>query len=187
MERIKYAVLFSMLILAVVMDMRRYRVKNQLIGAGMAAGLCIRLLESGMPGIIQWAAGIALPFVLLFGLYYISALGAGDIKLFSAIGAILGPCALIKLITASFVLAAMMSMILMIYRKNFRQRFQNLISFLQRHYMKLLNRQLSDTEKITYMDFSKKDCSACIHFTVPVFAASVILYIFNVTGRYYFI
>jgi len=94
------ACLVCLLLLAVRMDLRSYKISNHLILIGIITGFLFDVYEYGQAGISLWLPGILLPVILLFPLFIIKALGAGDIKLFSVIGSFYGAAYVLKSIAA---------------------------------------------------------------------------------------
>ena len=72
-----------LLILAVVTDFRERRISNRLIASGLFLGLALRILVEGSAGVVHFLVNISIPVIMLFLLFQMRALGAGDIKLFS--------------------------------------------------------------------------------------------------------
>jgi prepilin peptidase CpaA len=71
-------------------DARYRRIPNPFVLATLVAGLAVNALVSSWPGVVSSLEGCALAFVLMFVLHVFGAMGAGDVKLFAAIGAVLG-------------------------------------------------------------------------------------------------
>ena len=71
-------------------DVRYRRIPNVFVVATLAAGIAINAIFAGLPGIAASLAGCGLAFVLMFMLHVFGAMGAGDVKLFAAIGAVTG-------------------------------------------------------------------------------------------------
>jgi prepilin peptidase CpaA len=71
-------------------DVRYRRIPNAFVLAALAAGLSMNGIFGGLPGIAASLGGCGLAFVLMFILHIFGAMGAGDVKLFAAIGAITG-------------------------------------------------------------------------------------------------
>lgn len=82
--------LFFFLVLAVILDIRTYRIPNALTAAGMAAGLIYHLCRAGPPGMLLALKDLILTIMIFFPVYQIKGLGAGDIKLLSVISMFLG-------------------------------------------------------------------------------------------------
>jgi prepilin peptidase CpaA len=71
-------------------DARYRRIPNPFVLATLVAGLAINALINSWHGVVSSLEGCALAFVLMFVLHVFGAMGAGDVKLFAAIGAVLG-------------------------------------------------------------------------------------------------
>lgn len=81
---------------AALIDLRWRRIPNWLTLAALAAGLVLHVGRSGLAGILVALGGAALGLCLLLPFYAIHAIGAGDVKLLAALGALLGPQALLS-------------------------------------------------------------------------------------------
>ncbi|MDE6686471.1 MAG: A24 family peptidase [Lachnospiraceae bacterium] len=82
--------LFFFLVLAVILDLRTYRIPNVLTMAGMAVGVIYQLYRAGPPGMFGAVKDLIGSILILFPLYIIRCLGAGDIKLLSVVTVFLG-------------------------------------------------------------------------------------------------
>lgn len=71
-------------------DVRYRRIPNAFVLATLASGVAINAIFAGFPGVAASLGGCALGFVLMFMLHVFGAMGAGDVKLFAAIGAVTG-------------------------------------------------------------------------------------------------
>lgn len=77
------------MITAALQDIFAGKVTNRLIATGLVTGLVFQVMEHGAWGIWFFLGNISVPIVLLYLLFQMRALGAGDIKLFSMIGSFL--------------------------------------------------------------------------------------------------
>ena len=71
-------------------DVRYRRIPNPFVLATFASGLAMNAILSGWQGVYTSLAGCGLAFILMFMLHVFGAMGAGDVKLFAAIGAVTG-------------------------------------------------------------------------------------------------
>ena len=71
-------------------DVRYRRIPNAFVLAALAGGLALNAIFGGLPGVGASLAGCGLAFVFMFILHIFGAMGAGDVKLFAAIGAVIG-------------------------------------------------------------------------------------------------
>ena len=110
--------LLLLLIMAVWMDIRTNKISNRLILGGLAMGFFFQVLESGLGGAGVFLINVSIPVILLFLLFLMRALGAGDIKLFSVVGGICGFQWLFLTMAASFLVGACMSLCKMAYHRS---------------------------------------------------------------------
>ena len=84
-------VLIALVLGAAVYDIRYRRIPNWLTVMGVAVGLLLKsFLYPGWPGLRLGLLGLAVAFGVYFVLYALRAMGAGDVKLMAAIGAMVG-------------------------------------------------------------------------------------------------
>lgn len=114
-ENINYVIITSILVLAVYYDLRTFKIPNVICGMGCLIGLVYMFFEEGPTGLWKSCLGILLPVISLFVLFCIRVIGAGDIKLISAIGAFVSRD-VIWVILISFLLAGIYGMFLYLKR-----------------------------------------------------------------------
>ncbi|MDT7689800.1 MAG: prepilin peptidase CpaA [Acidobacteriota bacterium] len=71
-------------------DVRYRRIPNVFVLATLISGLIINFMAGGFDGLMASAGGCLMAFVLMFVLHVFGAMGAGDVKLFASIGAVVG-------------------------------------------------------------------------------------------------
>lgn len=81
------------------------KVSNKLIVAGLSIGSLFQAAEYQALGIYYFLRNISVPVILLYLLFQMRVLGAGDIKLFSMIGSILTIGELYQCMACSFLVA----------------------------------------------------------------------------------
>ena len=79
-----------LLTLAAVCDIRSHRVPNPLVLVGLFLGLFWHGWRGGWPGLLLSLEGVAVAALALLP-YVLGGLGAGDVKLLGAVGALMGP------------------------------------------------------------------------------------------------
>jgi prepilin peptidase CpaA len=92
-------------------DVRYRRIPNVLVLATLIGGLAINTSLFGFSGTISSVEGFALAFVPMFLIHLFGAMGAGDVKLFGAVGAVLG----VAMVPMTFVIVVMLGAALAIY------------------------------------------------------------------------
>ncbi|MBS1189188.1 MAG: peptidase prepilin type [Rhodocyclaceae bacterium] len=108
-----------MLIVAVRSDLLEQRIPNKLVAAGMLVGLVLHTaLPEGngflapWPGALgPWSAlqGLAIGGGAMLPLYILRVMGAGDVKLMAAVGAILGPSDIVPVLLCTFLAGGLVS------------------------------------------------------------------------------
>lgn len=78
-------------VLAAWYDSRTRRIPNRLVMAAAAVGLVLGLVTGGLRGLGESLLGLLAGGAILFVPFALGWMGAGDVKLLAAIGAILGP------------------------------------------------------------------------------------------------
>ena len=77
-------------IIIAYMDVRYRRIPNKLVLVTLIGGLILNTVFGGTHGLLVSLGGSALAFLLMFLLHAFGTMGAGDVKLFAAIGAVFG-------------------------------------------------------------------------------------------------
>ena len=111
---------------AAVYDYRERRVPNWLALAGilLGAGANFALYQAG--GLMTSLKGLGLAFLIYFPLYLLRGMGAGDVKLMGAVGAIVGPYNWLAILVLTSVFGAVTAIILVLSKGRFRRTFQNI-------------------------------------------------------------
>ena len=71
-------------------DVRYRRIPNPYVLAVLIIGFGLNALFGGVAGALSSLAGVAMAFGLMFILHIVGSMGAGDVKLFGAVGAVIG-------------------------------------------------------------------------------------------------
>lgn len=138
--------------------MRTDRISNRLIQSALLTGLIYRIYAEGTVGVLLFFLYITIPVILLFILFLMHALGAGDIKLLSVICSICNIKEITCCIIASFLAGAIMALIKMLMQKNLYVRLSCLFSYV---------REL--TAKRTFQSYSYGErYSSTIHFSISI-------------------
>ena len=144
---------------AVWMDIRVWRISNRLIVCGLAAGFFLQILQHGIWGIGIFIVNVSVPVILLYLLFLMRALGAGDIKLFSVISSIWNLKMVCITMAAGFFAAAVLSLGKLIYQRNLFLRLSIFGNYV---------RQVMNTGKITKYPGESEGKQNFIHFSVAI-------------------
>lgn len=107
-------------------DWRWRRIPNWATVPGAAVGIAMNSVAYGWLGAKSALEGLGLGLLLLFPFVLIRALGAGDWKLVGALGAFLGPRELLVVLLAALLIAGLMALVLVIYKRRLGQTLRNI-------------------------------------------------------------
>ena len=84
------ALLVPLAVIITYYDVRYRRIPNAFVLATLASGITVNVIFHGLQGALASLTGCACAFFLMFMLHVFGAMGAGDVKLFAAIGSVVG-------------------------------------------------------------------------------------------------
>lgn len=159
-----YCLVLLLAVGAAGMDLRTQRIPNIWLCCGWLSGLGHQFLTDQIWGIGRFAAGSILPIVLLWILFSFRMIGAGDIKLLSVLGGIMGVPAILACVIWSVIFGAVLSAALLIVCGNFRQRLKYFTSYFKIYFR--------TGKRVPYrMEGSRPEH---IHFSVPVLMGALL-------------
>nr|WP_275983806.1 A24 family peptidase [Paenibacillus hamazuiensis] len=107
-------------------DLKTMKIPNVLTVSGVGLGLLVHSFADGWNGLLYAFAGAAAGFGCLLLLYWMKALGAGDVKLFAAIGAIGGAGFALSCLMYSVVFAGGAALIIWLLQRKAHRLAQRL-------------------------------------------------------------
>jgi prepilin peptidase CpaA len=112
-------------------DLRYRKIPNWLNLSGVVFALSTAALQSGFNGLKIAALGGLCAIAVYFPLYLLRGMGAGDVKLMAAIGALTGPGNWFTIFLLTAVLGGLSALTLVVYRRAGRQTLCNLGTILR--------------------------------------------------------
>jgi prepilin peptidase CpaA len=122
--------LVIMVAIAAGFDLRYRRIPNWLVGTGLVWGMLMNTLLFGWPGLKTSLLGIGLAFIVYFPLFLVRGMGAGDVKLMMAVGALVGPLNWLYIFVMTGILGGAAALLLLAWRRRLRQTFSNVVVIL---------------------------------------------------------
>ncbi len=107
----KLLVLAPLAAIVIYYDLRYRRIPNVVVVAALVAGVAMNTGFAGLQGALSSLEGFGLAFIPMLMMHVFGAMGAGDVKLFGAIGAVLG----VALVPMTFVVVVMLGAALAVY------------------------------------------------------------------------
>src|SRR5512146_2531816 len=122
------AVVLAFVLTAAIADLRWRKIPRALTVAGLIAGLAFHLWHGGflaaaLASLIGFIAGIAF--------FRLGAIGGGDVKLVTALGAMLGLKAWILAMEVAILVAGAIALIQAVRQRRFRQTIRNTGAIIQ--------------------------------------------------------
>ena len=118
-QTIALSILFiPMALLITYWDVCYRRIPNQLVLLTLIGGLALNTIFAGSRGFLISLGGFAFAFALMFFLHAFGTMGAGDVKLFAAIGAING----ISLVLPTLMVVALTGLVFAICKMIYSRR-----------------------------------------------------------------
>ena len=100
--------LIPLAVLITYYDVRYRRIPNAFVLATLVSGLLMNGVLGGLGGLGSSVGGCLVAFAMMFALHLFGAMGAGDVKLFAAIGSVVG----LSLVVPTFVVVVLLGGVL---------------------------------------------------------------------------
>jgi prepilin peptidase CpaA len=126
LKSVLLALALLLALLAGFTDWRSRRIPNWLTVSGLLVGVTVNTIAGGWGGLKISLLGAAVGLLVLLPFVFLRSLGAGDWKLAGALGAFVGPAVLLDLLMGSIFVAGIMAVVLVIYKRRFKQTLLNI-------------------------------------------------------------
>ena len=128
--------LVLLLLMVTQQDIRGYRIPNKLVLTGVVLGVALNGFlpggwgfNSAIPGGLGWFGalkGLGVGLAVLLPVYWLRAMGAGDVKLMAMVGAFLGPGDVLKVVLATFVAGGVIAFVMVLWSGKMTSFLQNI-------------------------------------------------------------
>lgn len=120
-------------LLACILDVKQRRIPNWLTGPALLAGLLLHLLSGGWSGLGS-SLGALLICGAVFLLFYVAGgMGAGDVKLIAALGALLGVSDVVPLLAFTAIFGGALAVLMAMRHGRLRETVFNVGTILSHH------------------------------------------------------
>ncbi|OLE53122.1 MAG: hypothetical protein AUG51_14595 [Acidobacteria bacterium 13_1_20CM_3_53_8] len=124
------ALLIPLAVIITYYDVRYRRIPNAFVLATLISGLALNAVSSGLRGMGASLEGCLLAFILMFMLHVFGAMGAGDVKLFAAIGSVTGAELVIPTFLVVILTGGLLALVSVIRAGAFRTTMQRVTQIL---------------------------------------------------------
>jgi len=115
--------LIGVLFFALVFDLKRAKIPNLITFPGMAIGILAHTLTGGLKGMGTSALGLLVGGGAFLPFYLLKGMGAGDIKLMAAVGALVGFPRVISAIVFTALAGGIYALVLIIFNPGLMKSF----------------------------------------------------------------
>ncbi len=119
------ALLLALVLVAAVFDFLYRRIPNWLVVSGFIAGAILRIVLGGWQGLAEAAGGFGFAFSVYLIFYALRAMGAGDVKLMAAVGAIAGPVNWFSIFILTSITGGLLAVLLLLTRGGLNRTLKN--------------------------------------------------------------
>ncbi|EFU38806.1 peptidase A24A prepilin type IV [Paenibacillus vortex V453] len=124
---VAYGLCAVYLITAFLTDLRSMKIPNALTVPAMLLGPVYHGILDGWEGMFFSLKGLGAGFLILLIMYFIGAVGAGDVKLFGGIGAWTGLWFTLHAIMYSVLCAGVVGLIILLWRRETMKRIRKVV------------------------------------------------------------
>lgn len=119
-------VVLAAVVIAVVTDLRSFKIYNALTLPLIVSGLAYHGITSGFAGLADGAAGMAVGFGVFFAVFLLGGMGGGDVKLMAGIGAWLGVSVTLVVAALAALAAGVYALVIVCTRGEFQETWLRL-------------------------------------------------------------
>lgn len=121
--------LIPLAIIIAYMDARYRRIPNKLVLITFVGGLTLSTVFGGWHGLLASLEGSALAFALMFVMHVFGTMGAGDVKLFAAIGAVFGSSLVLPTLLVVALTGGALALCKMVYSRRVTSTMLRVLQF----------------------------------------------------------
>ncbi len=170
-----YIPLLGALLFAAIQDARTRKIRNYLTFTLLLAGLAQSFFPLHTVSPSMSLAGFGVGFALTFILFAMGALGGGDVKLLSGVGAWIGPVPVLEV----FMVAAIVGLIIVLIQSMKQRR---LLMLFRNSAMLAINVVHAGDVGLAHVSETGKSCRSVdkpLPYAVPILVATVLVLVFG--------
>ncbi len=162
-------ILTIILIISVITDIKERRILNIVTFPTILFGVVFHTVSNGINGLLFSSLGLLLGMALLIIPYALGGMGAGDVKLLGAVGALQGSLFVFQAFLYTCIAGAIFATIILIRRKQFFSRLKNITVVLS----------LAKNNPTYLNQLDKKDLSYSIPYGVAICTGTIFTFVWG--------
>lgn len=170
-------ILVILLLLCSYEDIKNKKIPNKYTIPVLIAGLILMTINGGFEGLKDSFYGFLLGFAIFLIPFLIGAMGAGDVKLMAAIGALKGFTFTFYSLVATGIVGGVMVIVYVIYKKQLLQTFINMFGIMIRPFAKMIYLNSGNKLVKKVYDFfesvKQKNSDLYIPYAIPISVGSI--------------
>ena len=123
MDHLLFYTTFIIASSCIITDLLYQRIPNMITLPTMLLALSYHALTAGWPGLMTSMIGLLLGMLLLLIPYIMGGMGAGDVKMVGAMGALVGPWGVIDIVIYAAFAGGLYVVLLLLFNRQFRTQF----------------------------------------------------------------
>ncbi len=160
--------LATLLIIAVVNDLRFQKIPNILTFPAMVVAIAYNSWFSGLEGFLFSIEGIGLGMAVLIAFHLFGGMGAGDVKLMGAVGGFLGPEGVFIAFLLTALTGGIYSLVILAFNGYLRGTLKRYGTMFKSFIL---------TKKIVYVSASNKESKLRLCYGVPIAMGTLLTFL----------
>lgn len=167
-------ILMLMIVICLYTDLKNRRIYNKVVLPAAAGGIFFHTAWHGLPGLKFSLIGLTAGLLVFLVPFALGGLGAGDVKLLGAIGALKGSLFVFQAALGSAVAGGLIALVILLRR---RALFSALKRLIYAAAMLFVFRKRSGSAALLLLD--REPLSCVFPYGAAIFLGTIIAYLFN--------
>ncbi len=165
-------VLFIVILACLITDLRERKIYNKVLFPAVAAGIILNTAHLGLPGMRTSIAGLITGILLFLVPFALGGLGAGDVKLLGAVGALKGPLFAVYTALGTALIGGVLALLVLLWQSK-------LLSALKRLGMAVAVLLRGGGSRGALLLLERTPYSSFIPYGLPIFLGTIAAYLYS--------
>ncbi|HAF17584.1 MAG: A24 family peptidase [Thermacetogeniaceae bacterium] len=165
-------VLLILIMTCLITDLRERKIYNKVVFPAVAAGIVLNTAQLGLPGLRTSIAGFITGILIFLVPFALGGLGAGDVKLLGAVGALKGPLFAVYAALAAALIGGVLALLVLLWQCK-------LLSTLKRLGMAMFILLRGGGGSMAQLLLERTPYSSLIPYGLPIFLGTIAAYLYS--------